>query len=227
MPAITPKARVKASRIRKKGDKATAEERHFLQRFDAEKEKLKTTRKARSTEQPLTPAPAPAMAPAPAVSDGGAPLEPKGEQQAPSLLDFSGPANEAPKTDTKPTCNIPDCPACKQQRGALICQATNKKVWPPMSEAGAKALAGFLFFIVGRVIAFFRPDKRYVVPSDAERDQFAAALREVALRRASWIGAFDDLMAAVFALTRYGSRALNAPQEHTQPPIPEPMSAAA
>lgn len=96
-------------------------------------------------------------------------------------------------------------------RGAQVCGETGRKVWPPMSEEGAEALAGTILAIIGLAIRFFRPDRRLIPPSKEERKQLGGALREMALRRASWMGAFDDLLAVAFGLSRYTMRALREP----------------
>lgn len=110
-------------------------------------------------------------------------------------------------------CEIDNCPACKAAAipaSGVICVSTGKRVWPPMSKAGARVMAGVILSAVGMAIKLFRKDKYYVTPSAAEVEGFAEALREVASRRVSWIGAIDDLLALAGAFGRYSIRASTA-----------------
>jgi hypothetical protein len=78
-----------------------------------------------------------------------------------------------------------------------------------MSEAGAEALAGAVLACIGFAISLFRKDKHFVKPTELEIKKFGKHIREMALRRASWVGAIDDIMAVVFVGGGYSMRALN------------------
>lgn len=81
-------------------------------------------------------------------------------------------------------------------------------MWPPMSEDGAQAMAGMLLGLIGLAARFFRDDKHLVKPTQDEIRRLGRAIRETALRRASWMGAFDDLLALAFVSGGYMRRAL-------------------
>lgn len=130
---------------------------------------------------------------------------------------------------TGQTCGKKDCPECTVKRGGYKCSVTGKTVFPPMSAAGSEALAATLCAIIGTVIRFFRPDRRIIQPNKEEIKALGAALREVSFRRASWMGAWDDLFALASGVGRFAWRALGEPQtkpqDGAQPP-PQTQAAA-
>lgn len=249
MPSPSSQAdRNKASRLRKKA-RLTAAERGWLDAYDGSRKRGRGgqsgPRAPHGAQEVPPPSPAiapppelahaPTPAPAPAATPGMVPVDFGGAPMgaplpipppAPNL--GSGPSAPLPG-DTAPgsvptphVCNVgKDCPACRSQTsGALVCSATGKKVWPPMSEAGAEAMAAVIFAGLGFVLQFFRDDRRIIMPSADERRMLAGALREVAYRRASWVGAVDDLFALFGALGRYTIRAMNEPQKQLPPKDP-------
>lgn len=110
-------------------------------------------------------------------------------------------------------CNIPDCPACKRQLDGAICQVTGKRVWPPMDIDAARKMAEGILWLVGMAIKFFRKDKFYVEPMPHEVEIFAKGIQLVQQRRASWLGAFDDIAMAFGGLAGYGTRAAKYPDQ--------------
>lgn len=153
-----------------------------------------------TVEAPTSPGPSMVPAPGPA-----APRTPDPHAAPPdwTVIDFGTP--EGPRQTS--LCSIPDCPACRAATGPATCGVTGRRVWPPMSEAGAEGLARILLGLIGVVARVVRKEP---VPPPTDRDvkQVARALREVALRRASWVGAFDDLIALGAGVTMYTRRAL-------------------
>lgn len=109
------------------------------------------------------------------------------------------------------SCSIPDCPACKQHHAGAICGTTGRTVWPPMSAEGAEAMARGLLFLIGMAIRLFRADRQHVKPTEREIKDLGRGIREVSLRRANWLGRFDDLFMIAGALGGYAIRAINAP----------------
>lgn len=126
-------------------------------------------------------------------------------------------AYEPPPEPEQPRCTIKDCPACaskgKAPPGGIVCVATGKKVYPPMSKAGARAMASTLLYIIGTAVKFFRKDKAFIKPTDREVEELADALREVASRRMGALGMFDDIFALGKAFAQYGIRAGSAPDQ--------------
>lgn len=116
-----------------------------------------------------------------------------------------------------PVCTIENCSACRGTKGAQRCAVTGKLVWPPMTEGGSQMLATALLLGLSALARMFRKDGKTVMPTNRERDDLALALKEVAERRASWLGAGDDLGALLFFAWRYGQRAISegarAPQQ--------------
>jgi hypothetical protein len=114
------------------------------------------------------------------------------------------------------SCSIKDCPACAKKRGegdagVQICAATGDRVYPPMSDVGARLLAGAILAMVGIAIRMLRADRQLVAPTAKETADFGLAIREVARRRASWMGAYDDLTALVGTGAVYMRRAATEP----------------
>ena len=62
--------------------------------------------------------------------------------------------------------------------------------------------------MISLVARMVRADKHSVVPTEDERKKLGEALREMALRRASWMGAFDDILAVAFHGGSFVRRAL-------------------
>lgn len=138
-----------------------------------------------------------------------------------ATIDFGAPQPAPPVAPlvAPQQCNIPNCPACRAAQGPAICLTTGKRVWPPMSEAGSEALAGAILSAIGFAISLFRKDKHFVKPTTDEIKRFGKHLREMALRRASWMGAIDDILAVFFVGGGYSVRALNQ-----KPPKLEPSN---
>lgn len=119
----------------------------------------------------------------------------------------SGAALSAPGAPA-PTCSIPNCPQCKSIVGSQECAVTGGRVWPPMSIQSGRSMASMILGLIGLALKFFRKDKFYVAPTKEEKEMLAEALVLVQHRRASWIGAFDDLIQLGGAIGGYSTRAL-------------------
>jgi hypothetical protein len=211
--AVTSTERAKATRIRRR--LASGDIRDGEANWLDDYERRTSGAPSRRAPPPPTSAPAPALAPAPAST----PTQDSGMVE----LDFSSPGTasgdgtETGSPSPQPKCTIANCPACKQESGALVCGSTGKRVWPPMSEAGAKAMASLVLAGLAFCLRFMREDRRIIPPTDREREQLAKAIREVAHRRASWVGAFDDLFALAFSLGAYTTRAIREPSQLPPP----------
>lgn len=81
-----------------------------------------------------------------------------------------------------------------------------------MSEAGAKGFASLVLSGLTWLLRMFREDRWVPTPTTKERDELAKALRELALRRASWLGAVDDIIAVAFLLGAFTMRVMNEPR---------------
>jgi hypothetical protein len=97
----------------------------------------------------------------------------------------------------------------------MVCVATGEKVWPPMSEEGAKAMAAMVLGIVAIVVRVGRriatgTESPIVQPTAAEIASMGRALREVTYRRASYMGAGDDIFALAWAVGAFSLRAARA-----------------
>src|SRR5258706_12703171 len=142
--------RARATKIRKlvRSDMATAEQRHWLGRYEAERKRQprasRSASGARETPAPeLSARPPSAAAPAPvgavpAPQQSAASAENSGAQ--PNLLgdmvklevpsdkpDGKTASGASPNSPGMNICDIPDCP-CTKTNGALICKTTNQKV---------------------------------------------------------------------------------------------------
>lgn len=119
---------------------------------------------------------------------------------------------EASQAPSPNRCTIKDCPACARELsgdgGVQICAATGKKVYPAMTTAGSEVIARSLLATTGLLIRMYRPDRTLVPPNQTEVKNTGEALRSVAYRRASWIGAYDDIAALVGSMGMYSGRAL-------------------
>lgn len=203
--------------------KATAEQRAWYARYKPDRTDAPVPPPPRQAAPPRpVPPPVEHVAPAHHVAPEPPPAEHRPEPPPPTangwepIPDWGAkPENTAPLAPVS-TCSIPDCPACRAATGPAICGTTGKRVWPPMSEAGAEGMAKGLLFIIGLVASVIRKEP---VPPPTDRDikQVGRALREVALRRASWVGAFDDLIALTAGISGYTRRALT---EKAPPSLP-------
>jgi hypothetical protein len=97
----------------------------------------------------------------------------------------------------------------------MTCVATGERVYPPMSEEGAKAMAAMVLGLVAVVVRIGRriatgTEAPVIAPTAAEVAQMGRALREVTYRRASYMGAGDDLFALAWAVGAFSLRAARA-----------------
>ena len=226
--------RVRASRLRKK-TAPTPEERAWLDAYElAHPPRVRVIRSppaserahhpalsppaAASTQADSLPPTVPDGAPAPAPAGGPAPstVSTPPEATAWRTIDFG--AAQAPGTAIVPAeaCKIPDCPACRRVKGAAaICPSTGERVWPPMSEEGARAMAAAMLGVIAVVVRVGRRiatgvEAPMVTPTATEIASMGRALRETAYRRASYMGAGDDLFALAWAVGAFGMRAARA-----------------
>lgn len=150
---------------------------------------------------------------APAVTNGQATAAdnvPEGHV----VIDFGAPQAPSQSTamviahDTSTCPAGPDCPRCRAVKGAIVCGTTGERVWPKMTEEGARGMAAML---LGGIALIARMFGKNIVPSEAEIIQTGKALRETIYQRAGALGAHDDFYALGFALLAFGARAYNAP----------------
>lgn len=198
--------RSKAARIRKAiaGGKATPEQMTWIENYDAHA--------APAIPPHARPAPPREVMPSAAPAVGAAPDIPEGHV----LIDF-GAAPQAPPTpgtslvlshDTSICPAGPDCPRCRAVRGAIECATTGERVWPKMTEEGARGMAAMLLGGIAFVARLFG---KQIMPTEAEIAQTGKALRETIYQRAGALGAHDDMYALGFALLAFGARVYNAP----------------
>ena len=228
--------RVRASRLRRRPE-LTAEDRAWLDAYELAHPPRVTVRRVPAPERahhpaasPPAAAPTPAGHPSPATAHDGAPAP--APAAPPSSSAPSSAASSAPEASAWRTidfgapqaaaivpvevCKIPDCPACRRAKGTgAVCVATGVKVWPPMSEEGAKAMAAAVLGVVAVLVRVGRrvatgADAPVVAPTAGEVAQLGRALREVTYRRASYMGASDDLFALAWALGAFSMRAARA-----------------
>lgn len=215
----TPAERTKASRLRKlaKERTLTPSEREWLDAYERTRASVAAQRPKPPPVPDASPAPVPTgdvSSPAASASAAGPGEASAAEKPHEHVIDFGAP------TDTKlatlpeaPTCAIPDCPACAKARGGgLTCLTTGEKVYPRMSEEGAKGMAAGLLNVlalvisIGKRIATGKPAP-IVSPMPHEIELTGKALREAIYRRASYMGQGDDLMALAWAIGSFGMRA--------------------
>lgn len=216
----------RAKRIRAKGASATPDDAAWLAQYERDHPRVGGRRVAPadkpagpSTSPAPAPAPSPAVAPATPAAQGLVALDfaarpPGADGAAPATPAAAAPAAPAPATPATPVCAIPNCPRCKVKGGGQRCAVTGEVVYPRMSPEGAEAMARML--LIGwsfLVIKLIRADGRAVPPNDAEARLMGRALAEIAWRRASWIGAFDDLIMFGAAMTMYTRRSLAEPDQ--------------
>lgn len=207
--SATAAERVKAARLRKLARPLSAQESAWLADYERAHPRARAAVQA-SPEAPEAAAPPPSSQAESEwrVIDFGAAPESPGTELA-----------VASETHEGATCPIPDCPSCRKAQGGMICATTGDRIWPKMSEEGAKGLASSILGIAAIIARMFGRD---VVPQKAEIESLARAVRESAYRRASWAGASDDLFALAFCLGAFGMRVMNAPRLATTPPRPAP-----
>lgn len=214
--------RSRAARIRRKGNLAIAEEREWLSAYEAEKAPDIIRRPPGRPPRIAPPAAPPATPVAGGVSPGPAAPErhlrivpPPPSIDTPDghvAIDFGAPVGGAIERMApmhSVSCSIPDCPRCRAAAGALVCQSTGEKVWPRMSEDGARGLAGAL---MGAVVLVARMLGKDVVASQDEIERLAKALRETIYQRAGAMGAGDDLYAIGWIFLLFGVRVYQAPR---------------
>jgi hypothetical protein len=90
-----------------------------------------------------------------------------------------------------------------------------------MDPAAAEMMARGMLWLVGTGIKMSRSDKLYTEPSGAEKAQLAKGLVIMQARRASWIGAVDDILLVAGALGGYSVRAVVAPKQEVVAALPE------
>lgn len=209
--------RNRAARIRKKGNLASPEERSFLSAFEA----AKSPNVFRS--RPLQAGPAPVSNPSPA------PVQPVAAERHLRLvppppaghvdIDFGHSATEPhTKEALEQIATVhggvcpagPDCPRCRAVAGAIKCGTTGERVWPKMTEDGARGLAGGILGAVVMIARMFGKDVS--APTQDEINRFAMALRDVIYNRAGAIGAHDDLYAIGWFVILFGVKIYQAPR---------------
>lgn len=140
-------------------------------------------------------------------ADDWAPVKfgPPGTSSATPLAPTAPPPSAAPLA----ACNVENCPECKMVRGAKTCGTTGKLVWPPMSPEGAEGMARAFFF---GFRAFYKWLRKKDAPPATDDDvrKLGKALAEIAYRRASVIGSFDDVFMLVGACVAYGAKVMAA-----------------
>ncbi len=82
-------------------------------------------------------------------------------------------------------------------------------MWPPLSDAGARAAASILLAAVGLLIWLARK-RRAPMPTEGERTQLAAGVRQLVYRRFNSGGSVDDILAVGWVLLAYGWRSAGA-----------------
>ena len=224
--------RVRASRLRRRAE-LSPEDRAWLDSYERDHPSVRVRRSPPAPERAHHPAASPpaaapyqgaslppaapdgAPAPAPAYPASAAAPAPAAEPTAWRTIDFGAPQTAAAIVPVE-ACKIPDCPACRAQKGAgMTCVATGERVYPPMSEEGAKAMAAMVLGVVAVVVRVGRriatgTESPVVAPTAAEVAQMGRALREVTYRRASYMGAGDDLFALAWAVGAFSLRAARA-----------------
>lgn len=130
----------------------------------------------------------------------------------------SAPSSPAAPSQLAPmpaACRIKECPACqgRNKAGPQICATTGEEVWPPLSMSAARLVAGGIFFVIGLAIRIMRGASELHEPTNLQRDNLATAIIEITRRRMGWVAAWDDFLAAGYALSSYTHAAMRAPTE--------------
>lgn len=215
--AASASERVRAARLRKLARPLTPPERAWLDTYE------RAHPRARTAPSPAVVDAAPDPSTAPSSTAAPSPSSPA--EASFKVLDFSEPAELATVGEHDQgeggACPIPDCPACRRAQGGMVCTTTGARIWPKMSEDGARGLASSLLGIAALLARFMGKD---VTPTKQEIDSLAKAVREAAYRRASWAGAGDDIFALAFVLGAFGMRAMNAPPLRPSSPSSPPSS---
>lgn len=205
--AATDADRNRAARIRKKGNLAIPEERDWLRIYEAARAPNRFVAKPLQVAA-SSPAPPPAS-PQPVAPERHlrlVPPPPNGHVD----IDFGTPqASLAPMRMHSASCSIPDCPRCRAVAGAMTCEATGERVWPRMTEDGARGMAGAILGAIALVARMLGKD---VTPTQEEIERLARALRETIYQRAGALGAGDDLYALGWFMLLFGARIYNAPR---------------
>lgn len=119
------------------------------------------------------------------------------------VLDFGAPVDSGGSTDltTHATvCTIKDCPKCKVVSGAQICGVTGEKVWPPIDDTEAQAVAGMFTGAMTVGARYLRSDKAVIIVPIERRNVLAIAIKRFAHRRFNALGAVADILALFVAL---------------------------
>lgn len=230
MPVATAKDRVKASRARKaiRDGTATDDQRRFLAGYEA------TYGGPAKSRAPKPPAPAPETG-AQAGAGAGPPPEPqappavqgetgKGASMAePTVpIDFGPPPGSVgaspPAGALAPAggpasakCSNPQCSCNKGAWGAYVCPVTGAKTWPPMDPEVAEAAGETLLRGIAFVVFLVRKVK--VVPTEREISRLGKSIKLIQERRASWLGAVDDLVMFGSVVGGFTIRAVRATGE--------------
>lgn len=225
--AASDKDRQRAAAIRKKGARATATDRAWLRAYTERKKAAALERAAAdAAASDAAPQPEYLVEPPPPEPRREPPVWTKAPEAPPPPAEPPPPEPGAPSSSSSSSstssphdppfvataCDIKDCPACRAANGTRLCKVTGERVWPPMSESGSRGLAeailaGLAFVIaIGARLVTGRAH-RVVKADEREVDELARALRDIALRRASWMGAVDDLFGALFVVSTYSTRA--------------------
>jgi hypothetical protein len=105
----------------------------------------------------------------------------------------------------------PDCSGCKGAIGSSICVTTGKRVFPRMSAKEARGFASMVLGAIGAALKYARPDRRWVMPTEAEINELAEALVEILYRHINIAGAVAHFSAAAYVLGKFSVRAFTEP----------------
>lgn len=228
--------RNKASRIRRaiaKGKTVSPERVQWLAEYDARKQRggrpvvhtppaapepaqCEEVRPAPALQRPAVPRPAETSHESPAGGQHAAASRESVESGfLPLIFDDSSAPDSAPDNapnsapDSTPSaCPIQDCPECRKLVGAAVCGQTGKHVWPPMAKESAQVLASAILAFIAIAARFMRKDGHFVAPNARDRALATEAVRALQRERFTGIGANNDIMLAIAALTSFGSRAM-------------------
>jgi hypothetical protein len=105
-----------------------------------------------------------------------------------------------------------DCPGCKGAVGSAICATTGKRYWPRMSAKDARGFAAGILTAIGWIMRYVRPDRRLIMPTEAEVEELAAALVEILYRYVNVATVAAPFSGAGYTILKFGARAAMEPE---------------
>lgn len=196
--------RAKASKLRQKPSLSPAETQ-WLEDYAARHPNRRGSRPAPSPARPPPPFQATEIPEdiEPELAADEVALPPSFFRASPPTDALFAPSSDEPDVDAEEPCAAgPDCPACAQERALVRCSRTGKRIYPPMSDTGAKGLGGAVLGILALFVLLARKGD-FQPANEHEIAAMADALKEVQRRRLNSMGAVDDVLAVLFVSSAF------------------------